>query len=86
MHYGGRQTTCPNANVSFCALRHENSSLELAISIAPNRVGVFLRSPEGRNRSSFRNVVFSIYLEIRTIVNVHKSTIVRTLQNLLVIF
>jgi hypothetical protein len=31
----------------------------LALSKGPNRVGVFLPSPEDGNRSSFRNVVFS---------------------------
>jgi hypothetical protein len=35
--------------------------------MGPNRVVVFLPSPEDGNRSSFRNVVFSSYLEFRTI-------------------
>jgi hypothetical protein len=33
----------------------------------PNRVGVSLPSPEDGNRSSFRNVVFSSYLEFRNL-------------------
>jgi hypothetical protein len=35
---------------------------------------VFLPSPENRNRSSFRNFVFSSYLEFRTIDKVHKPS------------
>jgi hypothetical protein len=42
------------------------------LSKGPNRVGVSLPSPEGRNRSSFRNVVFSSYLEFRKIDEVYK--------------
>jgi hypothetical protein len=38
----------------------------LALSKGPNRVGVSLPSPEDGNRSSFRNVVFSSYLEFGT--------------------
>jgi hypothetical protein len=41
--------------------------LKLALSSGPKRVGVFLSSPEDGNRSSFRNVVLSSYLECRTI-------------------
>jgi hypothetical protein len=46
--------------------------LKLALSKGPNRVGVALSSSEDGNRSSFRNVVFSIYLELRTMDKVHK--------------
>jgi hypothetical protein len=35
--------------------------LRLALSKGPNRVGVFPPSPEGRNRSSFQNVVFQFF-------------------------
>jgi hypothetical protein len=40
----------------------------------PNRVGVSLRSPEYGNRSSFRNVLFSSYLEFRTVGKVQKPS------------
>jgi hypothetical protein len=40
--------------------------LKLALSERPKRVCVSLPSPEDGNRSSFRNVVFSMYLEFRT--------------------
>jgi hypothetical protein len=39
--------------------------LKLALSKGPNKVGVSLPSLEGGNRSSFRIVVFSGYLEFR---------------------
>jgi hypothetical protein len=42
----------------------------LALSKGHNRVGVSLPSPEDGNRSSFRNVVFSSYLEFWTM---HKA-------------
>jgi hypothetical protein len=35
----------------------------LALSMGHNRVGISFPSHEDKNRSSFRNVVFSIYLE-----------------------
>jgi hypothetical protein len=35
------------------------------LSKGPNKVGVPLSSPEDRNRSCFRNIVFSNYLEFR---------------------
>jgi hypothetical protein len=41
--------------------------------MGPNRVGVPLHSPEDGNRSSFRNVEFSTYLQLRAIDNVQKS-------------
>jgi hypothetical protein len=44
----------------------------LALSKRPNRVGVSLLSPEDGNRPSFRNVVFSSYLEFQTIDKMHK--------------
>jgi hypothetical protein len=40
----------------------------------PNGVGISLPSPEDGNRSSFRNVVFSRYLEFRTMDKVHKPS------------
>jgi hypothetical protein len=42
-HYRGRQKTCANPSVLFYAPRHENPSLELAISKGPNRVDVTLK-------------------------------------------
>jgi hypothetical protein len=48
--------------------------MELALSKRPNWVGVCLLSPEDRNISSFRNVLFSIYLEFRTVDKVHKPS------------
>jgi hypothetical protein len=47
--------------------------LRLALSRWPNTVGVSLPSPEDRNRPSFRNVVFSSNLELRTMDKDHKS-------------
>jgi hypothetical protein len=44
----------------------------LVLSEGPNKVGVSLPSPVDGNRSSFRNVVFSIYLEFRTMDQVPK--------------
>jgi hypothetical protein len=40
--------------------------------MGPNRVGVSLPSPEDGNRSSFLNVMFSGYLEFRTMHKVQK--------------
>jgi hypothetical protein len=48
------------------------SFLMLVLSKGPKREGDFFRSLEDRNRTSFRNVVFYSYLELRTIVKVHK--------------
>jgi hypothetical protein len=45
-----------------------------ALSKGPNRVGVSLPSPEDGDRSSFRNVVFSRYLEFRTMDEAHKPS------------
>jgi hypothetical protein len=46
----------------------------LALSKGPNRevVVVFFQSPENANKSSFRNVLFYSYLELRTMVKVQK--------------
>jgi hypothetical protein len=44
-----------------------NPGMRLALSRRPKRVDVFLFSPEGGTRSSFRDVVISSYLEFRTI-------------------
>jgi hypothetical protein len=46
--------------------------LRLALSKGPNRVSVSLPSLENGGSSSFRNVVFSIYLEFRTMNTVQK--------------
>jgi hypothetical protein len=46
----------------------------LAFSKRPNRVKVSFPSPEDGNRPSFRNVLFSSYLEFRTIDIVHKRS------------
>jgi hypothetical protein len=46
--------------------------LRLALSEGLNIVDVSLPSPKDGNRSSFWNVMFSSYLEIRTMDNVHK--------------
>jgi hypothetical protein len=48
--------------------------LRLAISKRPNRLGVSLSSPGNGNRSSFRNVVFSSYLEFWTMDKVQKPS------------
>jgi hypothetical protein len=46
----------------------------LALSNGPSRVGVSFPSPEDGSRSSFRNVVFSSYLEFRTMDKVQKPS------------
>jgi hypothetical protein len=43
-----------------------------ALSKGPNRVGIYLPSPEDGKRSSFPEVVFSTYLEFWTMDKVHK--------------
>jgi hypothetical protein len=48
--------------------------LRLAISEEPNRVGVSLFSPEDGNESSFRNAMFSDYLEFWTIDKAQEPT------------
>jgi hypothetical protein len=48
--------------------------MRIDISKGPNREGVSLRSSEDENRLSFRNVVFSSYLESRTMNKVHKPS------------
>jgi hypothetical protein len=48
--------------------------LRLTLSKVPNNVGVFLLSPENGNRSSFRNVMFSSYLEFRALDKVQKPS------------
>jgi hypothetical protein len=48
--------------------------LRLALSKGPNKVGVPLSSPEGGKSSSFRNVVFSGYLQFRTMDKVLKPS------------
>jgi hypothetical protein len=42
--------------------------------MGPNRVGVFLASPEDGNRFSFRNVVFSSCFEYGTMDKDHKAS------------
>jgi hypothetical protein len=48
--------------------------LRLDLTKGTNRVGVS-PWPENRNRSSFRNVIFSSYLEYRTMDRVHKPSV-----------
>jgi hypothetical protein len=48
--------------------------LRLDLSKGPNTAGVFYPSSENGKRPSFRNVVFSSYLEFRTIDKVHKPS------------
>jgi hypothetical protein len=48
--------------------------LRLALSKGLNRVGVSFPSPEDVNRSSFRNVVFSSYLEFLMKDTVHEPS------------
>jgi hypothetical protein len=43
----------------------------LGISEGRNKLGVSFHSPEARDRSSFRNFVFSSYLEFLTMDKVH---------------
>jgi hypothetical protein len=58
--------------VSFVPWEYVFQWLRLALSKGPNRVGVAFPSPEDGNRSSFRNVMFSSYLEFRTTDKVQK--------------
>jgi hypothetical protein len=46
--------------------------LRLALSKGHNREGVCFLSPEHRNKSSFRTIVLSSYLEFRTMEEIHK--------------
>jgi hypothetical protein len=46
--------------------------MKLAFSKGPNKVGVSLHSPEDGNRSSFRNIVFTSYLELQRMDRVGK--------------
>jgi hypothetical protein len=48
--------------------------LWLALSKASNRVGISLPTHEDGKTSSFRNVVFSSYLDLRMMDKVHKPT------------
>jgi hypothetical protein len=48
--------------------------VQLALSKGPNKVGVSLPSPGEGKRSSFRNVVFSSYLEFWTMDKVYESS------------
>jgi hypothetical protein len=45
--------------------------MRLPLFKEPNRVGVSLLSPEDETISVFQNVVFSSYLEFRTVDKVH---------------
>jgi hypothetical protein len=49
--------------------------VRFVLAKGPNKVDVSLLSPEGRSRSDFRNIVFPIYLEFRTMGKVQKSNI-----------
>jgi hypothetical protein len=51
-----------------------NHWTQLTHSEGPNRMGASFPSPEGGNRSSFRNVAFSSYLEFRTMDKVQKPS------------
>jgi hypothetical protein len=46
--------------------------MRLAVSKGPRRIGMSLPSPTEENRSIFRNGVFSISLNYRTMDRVHK--------------
>jgi hypothetical protein len=48
--------------------------MSLALSKGHNRVGVSIPLSEDGNRSLFRNIVFSSYLEFRTMGKVPKPT------------
>jgi hypothetical protein len=52
----------------------EKTATLFALSKGPNRAGVFSRSAEYGNRSSFQNVVVSSYLEFRTLDKAHKPS------------
>jgi hypothetical protein len=52
----------------------ESKWLRLSLSEWPKRVGVSLSTPEDGNRFSFRNNVFSSYIEFRTMDNIHKPS------------
>jgi hypothetical protein len=62
------------APTSLGPLDKVNKWIKLALSKEPSRVGVSLSSPDDGNRSSFRNLVFSSYLEFRTIDKVHNPS------------
>jgi hypothetical protein len=47
----------------------------LDLSKRPNTLGVSIPTSEDRNRSSFRNVVFSSYLEFRTMKSRHRNPV-----------
>jgi hypothetical protein len=51
---------------SCCYMAWAVQWLRLALSKGRHRIGVSLPSPEDGNRSSFHNIVFSSYLEFRT--------------------
>jgi hypothetical protein len=57
-----------------CWTHRKYQRLRLALSKSPNTVYVSLPSPEDVNGSSFRNVVFSSYLEFWTMDKVQKSS------------
>jgi hypothetical protein len=61
---------------------HEGS-VRLALSKGLNRVGVSVPSPENGNRSSFRNVAFSSYLELQTVDKIQKTSGIHRYENLL---
>jgi hypothetical protein len=53
----------------------------LALSKGPNRVGVSPSSPEDGNRSCFRNVVFSSFLDYRAMNNVQAPVILSVVHH-----
>jgi hypothetical protein len=68
----GRETSILLGPLERANLNHW--TLRLALSKGPNRVGVSLTSPAERKRSSFRNIVFSSYLEYRTMDKVYEHS------------
>jgi hypothetical protein len=55
-------------------LKRANLNQWTALSKGPNRVGVFLHSPEDAKGFGLRNIVFSSCLEFRTLDKVHKHS------------
>jgi hypothetical protein len=65
-------TICTVLRIVVTFYQSLENTLMLSLSKGPNRVDVSFPSPEDGNRSSLRNVVFSSYLEFRTMDEVHK--------------
>jgi hypothetical protein len=61
----------------FCSLERANHNhliTDVALSKDIKKTGFFFLSPEDGNKSSFRNVAFSIYLEFWTTDKVYKPS------------